>query len=266
MKKGGAIAVIGILSLLVLVFVLAKNSSRGKAFTTSTQAEESDPNFCQNSCSGWNRCDVNNPNSPAQGIDPNYNDSCCAELASSGDAFACPWPQRGYCTDDQCNAISGERQRCGGPRHSWCNLCISNNCPGYGNTPVTKTPVPTTASPPTNVPTNPPAGGPTIKPEETQPPEPTSILRVPPNESPKPTIDNAFQIPRPQSESVSKQFEFPSIQFPKIALPNMYINLVKTNQAVRKPLGFFEYLFDRIIYYDSLFEKTINSKIDEVIK
>lgn len=250
------LTIIGIILLGLTVLFLARSiSNKNLTESITTKAQDADPNFCQNYCSGSNRCDFS---STAPNGDPNYNDPCCQEIASTGDALACPWPQRGYCTDDQCNAITGERQRCGGPRHSWCNKCIDNKCPGYGSSPTQ--PAPTIAQPEET-----PISEPTSSIQETQPPEPTTIIKVPPNEiTPLPVISNVFQNPRPNS--VTGQFEFPSIQFPQISLPNININLVKINQDTRKPLSFFEYIFKGIVYYDGLLEKTINEKVREIIK
>ncbi|MBI5452188.1 hypothetical protein HY945_01885 [Candidatus Gottesmanbacteria bacterium] len=110
------------------------------------RAEEEDPNFCQNHCKpDAKRCDFNDTSRHED--DPIINDPCCEEIARTGDPGACPWPQRGYCTDDQCAAIPEgvNRQRCGGPRHSWCNLC-NEKCPGYGNAPQPTQPPPPTAT------------------------------------------------------------------------------------------------------------------------
>lgn len=147
------------------------------------RAEDDDPNFCQNKCAGRDRCDLNNP---APNDDPNYNDPCCQEIARTGDPSACSdWVKRGYCTVDQCNAIPEgvNRQRCGGPRWHWCELCKEHNCPGYGGS----SPVQPTAAP-TSVPVIPtkvsvpalpfPTETPTIV-EPTTPILPTQIIQIP---------------------------------------------------------------------------------------
>lgn len=246
----------GIFILIVtLIFILSIQNS----YNLQSRAEEG-PTFCQDQCTGKNRCDLNNSSNNPD--DPNYNDPCCEEIRKTGDPFACPdWVKRGYCTIDQCATIPEgvNRQRCGGPRWHWCELCKENNCPGYGA--PTKTPAPTPVVQPTSV----PAPQPTAI-QETQPPQqqPTTIIRVPPNEPTHAVINNGFQNSRP--ESVSQQFEFSSIQFPKITFPKININLIELNQNTRKPLDFFEYVFGRIVYYDGVLEYSINQKIRSIVK
>lgn len=207
-------------------------------YTQSSQDIRSrayDAAFCADKCTGQDRCGNGPPG------DPNYNDPCCADLKRTGDPFACPWPQRGYCTDDQCASIPAgvDRQRCGGPRHSWCNLCIDNGCPGYGNAPPptkpprpTNPPRPTVTSPPrpTSTPYLPPSSPPGL-PSSTPPPY-VSATPVPPEEttptepyryvSPTEPVENQ-QITPPQE---SRQFipthvqqQPPPSSKPSIALP-----------------------------------------------
>ncbi len=243
--------------IVILTFILNIQSS----YNLQSRAEEG-PTFCQDQCTGRNRCDFTSSSSVPG--DPNYNDPCCGEIEKTGDPLACPWPQRGYCTDAQCATIPEgvNRQRCGGPRHSWCNKCIDNKCPGYVNTPPTQ--APTSVQPTRSLNTPVPTAAPTKSVNQTQPPQPTSIIRVPPNEPTHPIITNDFQKSRP--ESISQQFGFPLLQFPKITLPKININLVKLNQNARKPLNFFEYVFGRIVYYDGLLEYSINQKIRSIVK
>lgn len=152
---------------------------------------EEDPNFCQNHCRPNSKsCDFSDT---TRTDDPNLNDPCCEEIKKTGDPGACPWPQRGYCTDDQCAAIPEgvSKERCGGPRHSWCGECQSHNCPGYGSNPVqpTKAPVSTVASPTQVIP-------PTSAPIPTDVTIPTE---VPPTNPPLPTqIPEESVKPRPQ--------------------------------------------------------------------
>lgn len=216
------------------------------------------PTFCQDQCTGRNRCDYESTS--AVPGDPNYNDPCCQELAKTGSAYACAWPQRGYCTDSQCNAITGNRERCGGPRHSWCNKCIDNNCPGYSASPSPTTvppppPTPTSVEPiPTEyaVPTIKPTTTP-IRPVNPFLPFPTVPLVIPTSES--------FQNYNQQPIINPEQINFPNIQLPQFKLPSFHFSVGQLNQITQKPLGFFEYLFDRVTYYDRLLESTINSKL-----
>lgn len=220
--------------IIIIVFIINLQNS----YNLQSKAE-GDPNppgspaWCTDHCNPSPETNPCNQN-------PTYKfPDCCNELANNGDPFACDWPDRGYCLDSQCASIPGGvvRQRCGGPKHSWCGECTTNNCPGYGSTTQpTSRPISTTV--------------PTVT-KETQPPQPTTIIRVPPNESPRPAITNSFQNSKPTS--VTERF------------PNITINLVKINQNTRKPLDFFEYLFKRIIYYDNLLENTINVKLKNFI-
>lgn len=220
--------------LLAIVFTIVIYKTNG----TSTQdirssAEDADPNFCQNQCAGRNRCDLNDT---TRTDDPNLNDPCCEDIARTGDPGACPWPQRGYCTVDQCNAIPEgvNRQRCGGPRWQWCENCKAQKCPGYGASP---SPTPTqavlpTASPsvtlslpaPTEVPS------PTVLIEPTSPQLPTQIIQLPkpgvtyipavfPTNPPAPTL---------MPTSAPFQFSLPQILPPKEKMESFFIT-VKTN-------------------------------------
>lgn len=145
-----------LIAILIVGFIYLFNRSQVQDIRSKALFEDN-PNFCQESCIGKDRCSQSSSSNPG---DSNYNDPCCEEIKKTGDPGACPWPQRGYCTDDQCSAIPGgvSRERCGGPRHSWCNECISHNCPGYTNNPPIPPPVPTSIPivpsevPPTSVP------------------------------------------------------------------------------------------------------------------
>lgn len=168
-----------------------------KKLTVQSQAQT--VGFCQDKCIGQDRCGNGPPG------DPNYNDPCCQTLKQTGNPFACPWPQRGYCTDDQCNAIPAgvNRERCGAPRHSWCNLCIQNGCPGYVSNPSSP-PQPTNPPNPTNRPrpTSTPSPRPTSPPFATatpyQFPTDTSYPTNPPFENLSPTAPFTQPTPIPQ--------------------------------------------------------------------
>lgn len=261
---------------LIMIIIASMMLQPAKPQTIVTKAQSTDPNFCQNSCAAFNRCDLNNPNDPAPGIDPNYNDPCCQELAKTGDPMACAWPQRGYCTIDQCNAISSgtPRQRCGGPRNSWCNLCRQNNCPGYGPSPV---PFSTPTSAPTAVPTFAPTVVPTVTPIiPTETPFPTSTAVVPTNAgtetTPTPTSPpNGILLfpttaPFPTIEPTTVPFTLPSFSLPAFNLPSVHTNIADLNQATKKPLGFLEYLFETVRSYDQKLEETINNRIGIILQ
>ncbi len=217
--------------------------------TQDVRSRAQEISFCDDKCKGFDRCDFN---STADNGDPNYNDSCCGDIQRTGDPGACPWPQRGYCTDDQCNAIpeGTNRQRCGGPRHSWCELCRSNNCPGYG----TATPTPAAATPTlTPVPTQ--KALPTNKPSVTATPTPTATS-VPQQEPTTiipflPTVE-----PFPTAEPPAAPFKLPEFSLPSFNLPKF--NVAELNRNTRKSLSFFEYLFAMIRTYDKKLEDSIN--------
>ncbi len=220
-----------------------------------TRAEES-IDFCQDKCIGQDRCGPNGP--PG---DVNYNDPCCEELAKTGDPGACPWPQRGYCTDAQCATVPEgvSRERCGAPRNVWCNQCRDNKCLGYVDTPVQPT------APPTVFPTK----KPTIVPSAVPPQptkkiiQPTTVLRVIPTNGIRPTI-NAFPTTTQQNTSFSS-FEFPLIQFPKFILPKIQINLIEINQLAKKPMNIVEYIFRRVLYYDRKLENIVNEQLRKIL-
>lgn len=262
-QKSSFFILVGILSIIILSFIVIvlalKISNNTFVGNTVTKAQDNlgNPNFCADSCKpDGSRCDLTTPST----------ESCCDEIQKTGDPFACAdWVARGYCSIDQCGTIPEgvNRQRCGAPRWHWCDLCKANSCPGYGE--PTKAPKPTQLPTPVVRPTSVPTPQLTAT-QKTQPPqeEPTTIIRVPPNEPTHPAITNDFQ--KSRSESVTQQFSFPSIQFPKITFPKININLVELNQNTRKPLDFFEYVFGRIVYYDNLLEYSINQKIRSIVK
>lgn len=196
------------------------------------RSNAADPGFCEDKCIGQDRCGKG----PAD--DPAYNggngDPCCEELKKTGDPFACAWPWRGYCTDDQCNAIPEgvNRERCGGPRHSWCNLCVEANCPGYGNSPnptATKSPVPTkapTKTPkPTKVPTATKVPVPTLGPSPAS--SPTAGVFASPTSWQNPQITETpfnnypTEIPEPTFSIPSSGVLIPKFGLPRVDLEGL---------------------------------------------
>lgn len=156
-------------TLLLVLFLHQKQSQDLRSRALEPLDKDPDPNFCQNYCTGKDRCNLN---------DPSQSPDCCKELQRSGDPFACSWPDRGYCTISQCSTIPDgvNRQRCGGPRDSWCNKCKDpdNNCPGYINTSPSATPQ---VSPtPSITPTGSIAVSPSPSPAQTITPSVTPLL------------------------------------------------------------------------------------------
>ncbi len=213
-RKFNAILIIGIVFTSLTIFGLANNPNnqdiRGRA-------EEEDPNFCQNHCRpNGKSCDFNDT---TRTDDPNLNDPCCEEIAKTGDPFACPWPQRGYCTDNQCGAIPEGvvRQRCGGPRHSWCGLCQSHNCPGYGSAPQPTNPEPSEPFniPPTSIPSVIPTAEPTLFiPTDIPTSMPSPIENIMPTVYTPPTLyiyPTMTPIPTNTPTPTPKMFKLPQI-------------------------------------------------------
>lgn len=263
-KEKNHVFIILLLSFLSLLtafsLVLLNNQNRQSILT---KAQEEDPNFCQNTCIGQDRCGPNGP--PG---DPNYNAPCCDEVARTGDPLACPWPQRGYCTDAQCGAIPEgvSRQRCGGPRHSWCNKCVDAKCPGYGGA---SNPQPTARSSPTTAPQPTTAVEPTSPPEPTIAPPPGIIL--PTNPPPQPPPANTFNLQRHPvvaPTEIPQSITIPQFTLPQFSLPSFQIHLngQRINEEAAKPLGFFESVFETVIQYDQLLEHAINTKFHSVFK
>lgn len=143
-----------------------------------SKAEDDNAKFCQDHCKPEGKsCDLTSPST----------EECCEEIRKTGDPLACPWPERGYCSIDQCAAIPEgvNRQRCAGPRHSWCGECQTHNCPGYGINP-TQPPVP-----------------------------PTAVIEVP-TKSPPPTLPIPTVIPNPANPIIPTQSTQPTNPRPQI--------------------------------------------------
>lgn len=265
MKKNHIVLLFILLFLLFIVFniilILPKMLSQNQSYNISTQAIENECSYC-----------LNEP-------------PCCAKMVQNSDMHECDWPIRGYCQLNTCHSVDVPKQeRCG---WYWIwhdandnDAHLGNNTPnGYGcmigNSESTLQPrctpqgevtlSPTIAPAEPTIPEQPPQVTETPAPEPTIAAVPTTILRVPPNEIPTHAIiPNAFQ--QSTTTSVSQPFEFPSIHLPTINFPKVNIDLVAINQNARKPLDLFEYLFRRIVYYDSLLEKNINGQLIRILK
>lgn len=269
-NKATAIKIISlsILSIFTAITLIISGHNNSVSDIRTRALFEDNPNFCQESCEGRKRCDFNDT-SPVPG-DPNYNDPCCVELGSTGNAYACSWPQRGYCTDTQCGAIpdGAPRERCGGPRHSWCNECISHNCPGYGKTTPTTAPQPTSAPQPTTSPTI----IPTNLPEVTQPPvvQPTQTS-IQPTSAPFVQLTPAyvnFQTQQHGNETTTQGLNLlnlmPKINFPDLKFTAPKINVDELQRGIAKPLDILESIFGKIVYYDRQLENGINEKVKNI--
>lgn len=228
--------------------------------------------------------------------DPQYNPcnqtesygyaDCCIQLAQTGDPFACSWPDRGYCLDSQCASIPAEvnKQRCGGPKHSWCNLCTENHCPGYG-VPV-NTPNPTASPVPINTPK--PISNPNLSdnPTPTIYQQPTVINT--PSISSLPTLlltgnqKSSTNIPtikwQPNLIEVqvpSKGLSIPdSIKFMKFTNRLVFIPIKETIEKIsqvidkkgQKSLDLFEYIFNQITKYDQILEQRTNEVFKQILR
>lgn len=205
------------LLLAIILVGVIYNFNRDSFQDIRGRAEEG-PGFCQDKCIGQDRCGKGPEGDTA------YNDPCCDELAKTGDPFACGYPQRLYCLPDQCAGIPEDvpRQRCGGSRQNWCNLCKDNNCPGYGGAPVVPTSPPVTPSQPsqpTSVPV--PTSMPILPTEviSTSPPPPTQVLEEPIKPRPQityiPIIVPPYTPPTLTPTPTPFKFNLPNILPPK---------------------------------------------------
>ena len=171
---------VSLLSILAGIFTATYSNPR-KTYRTLAQDPNppGSPAWCADHCNplpATNPCNQSN----------SYNfPSCCNSVASTGDPFACGWPDRGYCLDSQCASIPSDvnRQRCGGPKHVWCDECTNYNCAGYGNPTATPTMQPSPT--PTRIPTAVPTIAPTMpRPTNTPPLLPTHTSTQYPSTSP----------------------------------------------------------------------------------
>lgn len=142
--------------LLSLSIVMFSYKTAGSSQDIRGRAQE-DPNSPGSAAWCADHCNPSPATNPCNQSESYKFADCCNEIAKTGDPLACGWPDRGYCLDSQCASIPSDvnRQRCGGPKHVWCDSCTSNGCPGYGSAPQpTQPPPPPTAyiPPPTSVP------------------------------------------------------------------------------------------------------------------
>lgn len=247
-KKNTFIIFIFILSLLTpLLFAYFISRQYLQSVKTRAQ-EEDDATFCKNHCT------------PSHGNEPNcrgkpdfYDEECCLRIQQTGDPSECPWPQRGWCMPEHCATIPEgvNRLRCAGPRESWCNMCKERGCFKPSPSP---TPIPT----PTLVPTK-------IISQPTQPPP---LPTLPPKKLVTPYVFPTTNIPLlPTKEPLlTPTISHPGSGLPEITLPTVNLKKIKqkSNEVIKKPLGFFEWVFIKINYYDRLLEENINQKIEKI--
>lgn len=148
---------------------------------------------------------------------------------------------------------------------------VPTNTPVPGNptaTPTTRPGVPTNTPPPgvnpTSTPTTPP-GMPT-----NTPPPGTNPTATPPNTAPTDSAGNpVFSFPTnppPTNAAIANGvtptdeplFNVPEIKMPDLSIKK-HLDIAKTEEQAGKTLGFFEYAFIQIKYYDSLLETTVNN-------
>ena len=218
----------------------------------TTKAEGIDTDFCINNCGG--------DRDPCTGtkIGDNYYDPvCCGEIKKTGDPFACGnWVNRTWCFPDECSTIPADvnRQRCGGARFVYCEKCKEHGC--YSISPTIQ-PTPSIASPSPTLSTPTPT---IIEPTLTSTPTtPQRIITQPRNLYP-----TSMMLSRPTQEpspTAAAEVTAPPIRLPFVRLPKIKINISNINRSTSKPLGFFEYLFQKIGYYDKILESSINSRL-----
>jgi len=250
------------LIIFLLLVVLSVSIIHNSKKITITKAE-GDPNPPGSPAWCADHCNPSPETNPCNQSETSKYADCCLEIAKTGDPFACGWPDRGFCLDSQCASIPEGvvRQRCGGPKHSWCNMCRDNKCPGYGVDNISPTKAPTVAptsisiptTPPTSIPiesgqapTNPPTGGPT----------------KPYNRTGE-NLDTQVERSNQNNLSPLSLFQLPQINL--LDLPKININIVDLNKASRKPLGLLEFLFKKITVYDKKLELTINEAFRKLI-
>lgn len=227
-----------------IVYTLLLSNKNTGQYIPARASQEDDANYC-----------VNPPD-------------CCARMAESHSAYECEWPIRGYCKN--CGDIEGRTERCG---WYWIYHDTYTNSPnGYGcmiGTENNMRPIYGSGGSPLLAPTNPPQPTlplqPTTPPQPTLPPPPAIIPTNPPPQAPP---NNTFNLQKsvslPSVTPVTQNtFTLPQLAIPQFKLPvfEIHLNGQKINEEAAKPLGFFEYLFNQVVYYDQLLEQTINEKL-----
>ena len=203
---------------------------------------------------------------------------CCVEMRSTGDAFACSWPIRGYCTPDTCNHIDGNHQKCGwywafhdanaNEYHLGTNSSKGYGCM-IGDTEATMHPRCDPSPVPTVKPTAKPL--PTVKP--TSRPLPTALppttaptAYLPPSTAPLQPIPSAtpmaFPITQPTSTiplptvTVASPLQLTDFQIPYLPIP------CSTTEG---KTDIIQRLFNGLIEGDRQLEISINSFLQSLI-
>lgn len=232
-----------------------------------SHAQDDDAHFCENHC--WPDDVSKNPCIQ----DSRYaSPDCCKDVQSTGDPMACGWPDRGYCLDTQCSTIPEDvnRQRCGGPKHSWCSLCTEHNCFSSPTKTPTKT-VPTkkpTATPtrkPTKTPKptkQPTSAQPTVRPTSPSTQNPTAVPFFNQNTNVAPITDFHLQEQTVLPTTITNTFSLPTFSLPPIPIPDGTDHFVQPiDSAIPKALNPLKLLFLTVIHYDSQLERYINEGI-----
>lgn len=279
-KNGSFFVVILILFLLLIILIFTATYYANHKKTYNAFAQDPNPPGSPTWCA--DHCNPSPATNPCNQSESYKFPDCCVELAKTGDPFACGWPDRGYCLDSQCASIPEDvvKQRCGAPKHSWCDLCTSNKCPGFGGNPIV-------SAKPTVLPTSPfyPSPSP-IQPSTFPSMFPTN---TPPLYSTGPSVNPTFppyfiptatktpsQFSFPQffrtSQPITNQpppqgLHFPALlphlpQIPIISFLSPVLQLItKIDSQVPKTLDIFEDIFKKITLYDQQLESFINQKL-----
>lgn len=201
--------------------------------------------------------------------------SCCNILASTGNPGACCFDARRRCTPQQCNSIPEgvPKQRCGQLWElGYCSPIFNPTNPPQPTSPpptqpplATRTPTPRPTRTPTPRPTSPfPTNTPPLYPTNTPTaPTPTSTFI-----SPSPT-SGQFIIPTSPQQITQPPSEIPIID-PIAVMNNLVVQPIAQsankiteiiNTQAPKALDFFEFIFERVTYYDFLLEQNINDRL-----
>jgi hypothetical protein len=224
---------------------------------------------------------------------------CCYKLEETGNAKACPWPERGYCHPRQCEKILGDKLLCSHGIGYWCKkdcgiddkykipyIPFEQRISSLLQLTPTNTPIPTptnyptsTFAPPANIPLSTVTLIPTSTPQPLLSPIPTLSLFGPtPTSFILPTLTSYIH-PKKNSFDFSRQTQFPSpspsniliIKTPnfqnfKIELlsPKTKLQLRSITLSSRKILDLPKIIINDIISLDKKIETTINNNLKKI--